>query len=364
MRILHWTDNFLPNLGGVETFVRDLALTQREGGHEPVILTMRHVGCPTEGTWDGLPVWRRPFCDDLYATAPRELGGAVRWCMEFRRNLKPDVVHLHLSRASSFYETLSRSAWPCPVVATPHGPFEHIPQPMVMKRRVLGEASVVTGISVHCAEILERQLDRKVTVVLNGVRLATPLGPMPAEVPPRVLGVGRMVEEKGFDVAVRALIKVPGARLTLAGDGPARLALEQLAVACGVADRVEFTGWLEPDAVAGLIATCHVVVMPSRWQEPFGLVAVQAGMMARPVVASRVGGLPEIVVEGETGRLVAPNDPEALAAAVAGLLADPVRAAAMGEAARRRVEAEFSIERCAAGYEAVYRVAIEGRVRQ
>lgn len=360
MRILHWTDNFLPNIGGVETLVHALALAQMEAGHEVWVLTRRHLDRPTEDVWAGVPVWRRPFADDAYATRPRELGAAVKWCLEVRRRLRPDVVHSHVSGASGFYEMLSRSAGDCPVVITPHGLFEGIPQPDLMKRRMLREAAAVTGISMHCARGLERQLGRPgVRLVLNGVQppavqpVAAPVGG-----PAVMLGVGRMVPEKGFDVAVRALTDLPGVRLVLAGDGPVCGALQALAAEIGVADRVDFAGWVRPDAVWDLINRSHLMVMPSRWEEPFGLVAVQAALMERPLVASRVGALPEIVADGETGRLVPAEDPPALAAAVRGLLADPPRMVELGAEARRRAVERFSMQRCAAEYEAVYRAVL------
>lgn len=356
MRILHWTDNFLPNLGGLETLVRDLVRAQREAGHEPMVVTVRHPERPAEDQCEGVPVWRRPFDDGLMATAPRELGAAVRWCAALKQRLKPDVLHVHLTQLASFYELLSRSAWPCPVVVTPHGPMATLPLPDVVKRRILHEADAVTGISRFFAEDVRPWTKTgEVRLVLNGVRLAAEPKPSELGEAGRLFAAGRMVRTKGFAVAIQVLARLPEARLTLAGDGPERTELQRLAGELGVAGRTTFLGGVEPDAIGGEMAKASVVLMPSIWQEPFGLVAVQAGMMARPLVASRVGGLPEIVAEGESGLLVPANDPEALANAVGALLADPARAALMGAAGRRRVETLFSIERCAADYEAVYR---------
>lgn len=355
MRILHWTDNFLPNIGGVETFVRDLTLVQRESGHEPVIVTRLHARRPTEDEWSGVPVYRRPFADNLHVTNPRELRGAVNWCAELRKRLRPDVVHLHLSGASCFYEVLSRSAWPCPVVVTPHGPLGGFAQPQAMTLRVLTSAAAIVGISAHLARVVEGELPgRTVDIVLNGVRVPQEEpSPLP-DGPLRLIALGRLAPEKGFDTALRAMVRLPAARLVLAGDGPERANLERLSAELGVSDRVEFTGWTAPDRVPALIATGHLVLMPSRWEEPFGLVAVQAALMGRALIASRVGALPEIVNDGETGRLVPPDDPETLAATVSEIWAGPQEMARMGAAARRRAVDLFGMERCAAGYERVY----------
>ena len=100
-----------------------------------------------------------------------------------------------------------------------------------------------------------------------------------------------------------------------------------------------------------------VFVCPSVY-EPFGLINLEAMACGTAVVASRVGGIPEVVVDGETGVLVPPGEPEALAAAVSALCGDPERAARFGAAGRRRVEAEFSWERIAERTLAVYRDAI------
>jgi glycosyltransferase involved in cell wall biosynthesis len=169
--------------------------------------------------------------------------------------------------------------------------------------------------------------------------------------------VGRIgsLAEKGFDLALEALRalgeRFPGARLRIAGDGAGRAALEERAAALGVADRVEFLGFVHPDRVLALMNESAVVLMPSRVPEGFGLVALQAAQMARPVVATRVGGVAEVVAHGETGLLVAPGDAAGLARAVASLFDDPARAARMGRAARRRAETLFGWERHVDAYD-------------
>jgi glycogen(starch) synthase len=103
--------------------------------------------------------------------------------------------------------------------------------------------------------------------------------------------------------------------------------------------------------------------MPSKWAEPFGLVALQAGQMGRPVIATATGGLPEIVNDGETGLLVPVGDVEAVAGALKLLLASPERALTMGRRARMRTQDRFSFERLLDRYEEAYRAAIADRDR-
>jgi glycogen(starch) synthase len=104
-----------------------------------------------------------------------------------------------------------------------------------------------------------------------------------------------------------------------------------------------------------LINSASAVLMPSRWQEPFGLVAVESALMARPVIAARVGGIPEIVVHKQTGLLVPPENSSALAEAIASLVENPEAARRMGCAARSRALEDFSFQRHVDAYEAVYR---------
>lgn len=151
----------------------------------------------------------------------------------------------------------------------------------------------------------------------------------------RLLALGRLHPNKGFDVLLRALALLPGAHLSLAGEGPERAALQRLAAGLGVADRVAFLGWRE-DAGA-LLAACDLFVCPSR-HEPLGNVVLEAWSAARPVIAAAAQGPSELIRDGETGILVPKEAPEPLAAAIAGLLADPARAAMLGAAGR----AEFA----------------------
>lgn len=114
---------------------------------------------------------------------------------------------------------------------------------------------------------------------------------------------------------------------------------------------LEDAGWLRQEDLPGLYHKSHVVVVPSIWEEPFGIVALEAMACARPVIATRVGGLQGIVRDGVTGFLVPPGDPGALADRLAALLDDPARREAMGKAGREVVEREYTWDRIVAeGY--------------
>jgi glycosyltransferase involved in cell wall biosynthesis len=158
-----------------------------------------------------------------------------------------------------------------------------------------------------------------------------------------IVGLGRLEPIKGFQSLVKALplvlSAIPSARLLLVGEGSLRMALEADARALGVADRLEIAG-VRPDA-ATFLAAADLVVVPSL-NEGMGRVLVEAMALGRPVVATRAGGIPAVVGDGQTGSLVPPNDPPVLARAVSELLKDPGLRQRMGEAGRRRAE-QFSL---------------------
>ena len=132
----------------------------------------------------------------------------------------------------------------------------------------------------------------------------------------------------------------------------------------GIDAHVDFVGWVDPAKIPELINAATVVVVPSRWEEAFGLVALEAAQMARPVVGTRVGGLPEVVRDGETGLVVPKEDPVALADAMIRLLADPRRATAMGQNARRRALEHFGWEHFLDAYDALYRRLLDEPVTE
>jgi glycogen(starch) synthase len=217
-------------------------------------------------------------------------------------------------------------------------------------------AVTLSGIQAFMPEIRERS-----SVIYNGLDTPDLLPePLPFDAP-RILCVGRLLHQKGFDLAITAFASLidrfPRARLTIVGDGPNRSDLEQQATALGLGEAVEFKGRISPEHVPELMNTATVVVMPSR-SEGFPMVALEAAQMARPIVATPVGGLPESVVHQQTGLLVEPEDSLALAEAIAFLLSHPDIARQMGQAGRSRALDIFSMERFVDAYDALYRKLI------
>jgi glycosyltransferase involved in cell wall biosynthesis len=236
-----------------------------------------------------------------------------------------------------------------------------------------GTAALADGI-VCCSQLVASQFPswsrERLTVAYPPVGPEYDGGRRPAtralygveEADPCIAVIGSLSRGRGQDVALRALARLrerlPDARLLIVGaphPRPVDLAyadeLRALTAELGLDRAVVFT---QPtDAMANVYAAADVVVNPARFAEPFGRVAPEALMAGRPVVASRVGAIPEVIRDGVDGLLVEPDDPEALAVAVARLADDPGHAAQLVDAGRRRVIERFGYEQDLAAWRAV-----------
>ena len=279
-----------------------------------------------------------------------------------------DLVHAHLPATG----ILARLTARVPVVYTEHNLAGSYRQPTrTLNRLTFGRNRAVTAVSNAVADSLEGFPGPKPTVVANGVAVSvTPaevaavrgsLGIAPGQ--PLVVHVGNIRPHKGHDTLIRTATRLatmaPDAVIVSAGGEkfPGDLArVRSQAAAAGVSDRVRFLGRIE-DA-RPLLAAADVVVNPSD-VEGLPLALLEALALLRPVVATAVGGVPSVVIDGETGRLVQPGDPEALAEALAEVLSNPVRARQWGEAGAQLVKSEYGVPRMVKAYEDIYRQILE-----
>jgi phosphatidylinositol alpha-1,6-mannosyltransferase len=172
-----------------------------------------------------------------------------------------------------------------------------------------------------------------------------------------ILTVGNLVARKGYDMVLRALPQVlkdvPGTTYVIAGDGPKRNELEELAQQLEVRDHVVFAGQVGNEVLPQLYALADVFAMPSRARlqacdvEGFGLVFLEASACGKPVVGGNCGGIPDAVENGITGWLVDPSDPDEIATRIAELLKNPAMASTFGKQGRERVVREFTWDRFA-----------------
>ena len=215
---------------------------------------------------------------------------------------------------------------------------------------------VMVANSQNTADKLEADGLGPVRVVWNAVS-ETPARP-PLVGPPRAVFVGRLSREKGVDTALRAFALVhrdlPTACLEVIGQGPERSELEALADRLGVGSAVTFTGRMSRRDAEAAAGGAWVQLVPSRWDEPFGLVTAEAMMRGTAVIASNRGGPAEVVEPGVTGFLHPPGDHAALAEPLAAVLADRDLAEALGAAGRRRARQHFSMDRCLDQFENLY----------
>ena len=276
---------------------------------------------------------------------------------------RPELLHTHLVHAEG-YALLAGAAARVPLrFTTKHGfnEFREAPYFGVADRAVASLAHVQIAISRGLARYLEdvEGFDREsFEIVHYGIE---PDGePKPyADPVPRLLCVGRLIPIKGHIVLLRAFAearkRLPTIELEIAGRGPLEPALKALAAELGIQDSVRFLGHVSP--IQAAIERAAVVVVPSMG-EGFGMVALEAMERARPVIAANIGGLGELVRDGETGVLVPAGEAEPLAAAIVRVAGDLELARAMGDAGRRRALSRFLQTACTERTELLYEDAL------
>jgi glycogen(starch) synthase len=297
--------------------------------------------------------------------ADRNIGQVTeitRAVAKIKRAVEPDLVHLNLTGPSVYFHLQTADAHRAPLLVSLHQPLENQSgRSDSVVSRILRSADWVTAASemVHTtARRIVPEIAPRSSLIHFGfdARDVRP-EPLPFD-EPRLLCLGRHVFEKGFDLALTAFStlvdRFPKLRLIIASDGPARPDLERQTAKLGLTQMVDFIGWVEFDKIPTLLNSATVVLIPSRVIEGFGLVAMEAAMMGRPVVATRSGGLPEVVIDGQTGLIVEREDSDALAAAIAYLLDHPDVATQMGQAARNRAQATFGWERHVDAFQVLY----------
>lgn len=366
MRVMYWQEAFWPSIGGVQTLSAKLLPALCERGWQIVVVTRQDdPSLPARDTFQGVPIVRLPFYQALEAKDPAGIGKLLHAVVDLKREHRPNLVHISSLGPSIFFhlESVGRDA--PPLLVTVHAyRYSQSPPPDSLLTRTLKAADWVTCVSTalldEVGQVFPEAIPRS-SVIYNGLQPPDlEPTPLPFE-PPVILGLGRLVHSKGFDVAMEAfastLDRFPNARLVLLGEGTARSALERQAMRLGMYESVRFVPRVAPDQVFSWINRATLVLVPSR-SEPFGMVALEAGLMARPVVGSDVGGLAEILVHEETGILVPTEDSDSMAEAIVSLIDRPAAAVRMGCEARKRVTETFSLERCVESYDVLYRTLL------
>jgi glycogen(starch) synthase len=361
VRVLYQTNGFLlSTIGGVEVLSYHLLKELRRRGHDILVITGREPSDPLGAqTFDGLDIVRLDFDR---AVASRNLGilrDVKTAVAEVVSRFRPDMLHLNDALLSSFLFLRGGATGNLPRLLTLHSPIRPAGKDGLQARLAMDADRIVTVSQAQYDDAAATMpaLRGKMSMIPNALPWPD-LPPADLLTPAVLLCIGRMRSDKGFDLAIRMFARLRDrgmvAKLVVAGDGPEKSRLEALARSLGLAGHVDFPGWVAPDRMASMINTSTLVVMPSRWPEPFGLVALQAAQMGRPVVACGVGGLPEVVEHERTGLLVPADDEQAMADAIESLLSDPLSVKRMGERARQRARDKFDFSALVDAYEQIY----------
>ncbi len=374
MRVVHISKS--TGIAGSERHLLYLLPGLRERGVETRVLVLEDPRRPARA-WCRALEERGETVESVPIHAHLDLKLVGRLVQRLRA-LEPDVVHTHLLHADLYGLTAARRARVPHAVSSRHNDdaFRHNPLIKWLNRRVMRQADRVIAVSGSVARFVsevEGTPEHRVVTIHYGLDIPCSQ-PNNREAARSRLGVtgdpdlaligfvGRLVRQKGVDVALQAFAKAhqahPQSRFVIVGDGPARRELEAQAGRLALEESVIFAGWVE-DA-SGLMPAFDMVVAPSRW-EGFGLVVLEAMSHGLPVIASRAGSFPEIVIDGETGLLVPSESPAALAKAIEELLVDPRRGAAMGRRGQSRAAESFSVGNMVDATVTVYEQITAGR---
>ncbi len=340
MRICHFTSTFLPRVGGVEMVVSNLARCQIELGHEALVLTPKIRGIDNSVS---LPY---PVIHYSRPSSKRYLTRQVLVRLLYEHFRHPfDVLHCHSAYPHGYVSATFSRMTGVPVVITPHGPTDIMRKERIRShpkleqrlRKGLQEAAGITAISRNIFEEIVSVggfTEEKVHIVPNGVNLSDfkDVDPIKSETP-YILAMGRMVAQKGFDQLLATFAEiadqVPDLQLFMAGEGIHRLEYEQLALQLGMENRVKFLGLVQGSQKISILKGARFFICPSRF-EPFGIVVLEALAAGIPVVANRVGGIPDIIETNVHGLLVDADSKEELGKAIVDLYKSPRACEEMG----------------------------------
>jgi len=341
---------FHPSLGGVEELTRQLAHSLRTAGHNVILITNRWPhDLPAHETFEGLPLFRLPFYSPIGS-----IRAALTYPLKSRRTHQVltdilirhdiDLLHIQCISTNALYATRAAKTLNLPLVVSLQGEltmdatqlYQRSRLAQRMYKQTLAAADLLTACSGNTLAEAESYFGRpfglRGSVIPNGIRLADFTNTVPQQHPrPYFLAIGRHVPQKGFDILLNAYAQALAKNsalphdLLLAGDGPSHTDLQTLAKSLNLTTRVHFLGRTDRAKTAALFAGCDFFILPSR-HEPQGIVNLEAMAAGKPVIATQVGGVPEIVKHNQNGLLVPPESPETLAAAIQLLATDqPLR---------------------------------------
>ncbi len=354
----------------------------KNNGHEVVVVTgrehyfKRNSKFPLKETIDDIEVYR---CDFAYPYINAGVRAAAHFILSFpitvlrlmyiMKKFKPDVVNIQFPWTQSFYYLLIKPFVKCRLVVTTQGVRDVHDLPsadkpkiwQMMRKRLLKKADAVTSNSKN---LLDKTLDiypRKnqfSCVVPNGISLADFCNKKREGAKrPYIFAIGRLHYDKGYDILIRAFSEIasrwPQLDLVIAGDGQEKESLETLVKELNLTERVMLVGVVLGEDKSRLFHNSEFFVLPSRI-EPFGITVTEAMANSKAIVASRVGGVPEFIIDGENGYLVPSENSEALAGAIERILLNQDKRKNMEKINRKLVEKRFTWTIIARQYEDIF----------
>jgi rhamnosyl/mannosyltransferase len=351
-----------PVSGGMERMLQMLCEGERAAGVNTRVLVANTERRTVREEVDGVPVTRVASVGRI---------GSVEWCPGFPvflRREQADVIVIHepnpIALVSNF---LVRPRTPTIVwfhseVVRPRWRYKGFYEPFLAYTLNAAARIVVSSPALAEQAAALRPYRSKCAVIPFGFDPArfSPVAQQPSDGTPMLLFVGRLVEYKGVDVLLRALVGLDRVRAVLVGDGPRRESLEELAADLGLADRVTFAGEVSDERMAELYSTCDLFVLPSVTRaEAFGIVQLEAMAAGKAVVSTSVPtGVPWVNQHERTGLIVPPGEVPALRAAIERLLNDRELRERMGREGRARVARDFTPARMIQQMLALYRDVI------
>lgn len=263
--------------------------------------------------------------------------GLVSGIRSVLKEIQPDIVHTHLFGAD-VWGRIAAKQLALPVITTEHN--INVQENRVkdwIRFFLRNKSDRYIAVSYLVQEYLRKKckVTKPIDVIYPGISLQefSQVVPVQATIPISILMIGRLVQQKGFDIGLEALALVQGEwRCLIVGDGPEKQALQKRAVRLGIESRITFRP--PTTNVATVFAQADIVLMPSRW-EGFGMIAIEAMAAGRTVAATDTGALPELIDHGVSGVLVKTGDSKALAQAVQELIQTPTRIQDIGLQAKK-----------------------------
>ncbi|MDP1574644.1 MAG: glycosyltransferase family 4 protein [Coxiellaceae bacterium] len=366
MKILIWVTRYFPYIGGIETVVHSLVQALCSMKQDVLVISQNVESDDTQVICiDGVIVHLIPYFFAIQKYDLKKINKNLEETHKIIEAFSPDIINIHgFYEHLAFYQVRILEKKQYPIVITLHGLLEQKSYQSTACFKLWAMAKNINTVSKALIEELnQKNITHKNTirVIYNGIFLAPSVNVL-IENTFNILAIGRLSQEKGFEFlfyAVKALLKkYPKIKLTLLGDGDQMNPLLLLKNTLQLNEAITMTGFLQNNQIAHYIDAAALIVMPSSY-ESFGLVAVEAANRFKPVIASNVGGLKEVIAHEETGILVKPSDANALANAIDYLLSDREKMQRMGIAAKKRAQDLFSLEKMTQAYLALYHEALQ-----